>query len=99
MPSPKGGVTLEDLSGRQKAAALLMLLGSDEAARVMSHLNESEVESLAAEIARFRGMPEEALQGLLGEFNAISSAMGNLLQGGPEVAREALDARPRRVLA
>jgi flagellar motor switch protein FliG len=84
------GTTLADLSGPQKAAILMMLLGSEEAARVMAHLNESEVEALTGQIARLESVPDEAVQGVLEEFETFSSAMGKFMQNGAEFAREAL---------
>jgi flagellar motor switch protein FliG len=84
------GAALADLTGPQKAAILLMTLGSEEAAKVMSHLSEPEVESLAAHITRMEGVPQEAVQGVLEEYDNFASALGTFLQNGPDFARDAL---------
>jgi flagellar motor switch protein FliG len=90
MAKRSSGPKLEDLGGPQKAAIMMMLLGSEEAAQVMTHLGEEEVEGLTAEIARVEGVSNEALEGVLEEYETLSSAMGQFLQNGPEFAREAL---------
>jgi flagellar motor switch protein FliG len=47
------------LSGRQKAAVLLISLGTERAANVLKHLSEREVEALSAEMAAlWRVRPE-----------------------------------------
>lgn len=40
-----------DLTGKQKAAILLITLGPDVSARVFRHLREEEIEDLTLEIA------------------------------------------------
>src|SRR6476620_3038091 len=46
-----GAASASGLSGRQKAAVLLIRLGAERAAKVLKHLGEREVESLSAEMA------------------------------------------------
>jgi len=90
MSNRTSGRALDELSGPQKAAIMMMLLGSDAAGKVMGQLAESEVETLTAEIARIEGVPNDTLEGVLGEYDTISSAMGKFLENGPEFARQAL---------
>ena len=48
-----------DLVGLRKAAILLIQMGKDEAARVLSHMKESEVEEITAEIVRLGAVEAE----------------------------------------
>ena len=49
----------ETLTSRQKAAVMLMCMGSDAAGHVIRHLAEEEVEALTLEVARLdRVAPE-----------------------------------------
>lgn len=90
MAKRAAGAALADLGGPQKAAILMMTLGSEEAAKVMSHLTEVEVEALTGQIARLEGVPSETVDGVVEEFSEFSTAMGKFLQNGPDFAREAL---------
>jgi flagellar motor switch protein FliG len=81
------------LTGRQKAAVLLISLGTERAANVLKHLSEREVESLSAEVAglwRVRPETSAAVMGEIEERLASSDpATGGV--GGPEFAREVLE--------
>ncbi len=81
------------LSGRQKAAVLLISLGTERAANVLKHLSEREVESLSAEMAalwRVRPETSAAVMGEIEERLAASDISGGGV-GGPEFAREVLE--------
>jgi flagellar motor switch protein FliG len=79
-----------DLSGAQKAAVLLMTIGTERASRVLRHLRESEVTEIAAEIARRTSVSEDAAAGVLGEFHTIAAAQRHVASGGSAVAKEML---------
>ena len=79
-----------NLSGRQKAAVLLISLGTERAANVLKHLSEREVEALSAEMAalwRVRPETSAAVQQEIEERLKAADAAG---VGGPEYAREVL---------
>jgi flagellar motor switch protein FliG len=81
------------LSGRQKAAVLLISLGTERAANVLKHLSEREVESLSAEMAalwRVRPETSAAVMGEVEERLAANDISGGGV-GGPEFAREVLE--------
>ena len=81
------------LSGRQKAAVLLISLGAERAANVLKHLGEREVESLSAEMAAlWRVRPETSAAVMREVEDRLSSndAVGGGI-GGPEFAREVLE--------
>lgn len=81
---------LRGMSGRQKAAILVLQLGKDESAKVLGHLNEAELEDLSTEIARIGTVNPDIASAVLAEFAAMlaSGAMG--ARGGMDLARELL---------
>lgn len=85
-----GGNSVEGLTGRQKAAALLIALGSDACAEIFKILEEQEVERLAAEIAGMPYIGANTLSGILREFRVMVSAEEGAVQGGIAYATEAM---------
>ena len=80
------------LSGRQKAAVLLISLGAERAANVLKHLGEREVESLSAEMAALWRVRPETSAAVMREVEdrlSGNDAVGGGV-GGPEFAREVL---------
>jgi len=78
------------LSGRQKAAALLIALGTEVSAQVFKHLSEEEIEILTLEIANTRRITPEERQTVLEEFYQMALARDYISQGGIEYARDVL---------
>ena len=78
------------LSPPQKAAALIVAIGTKEASRLLAFLDEAEVEQLAAEIANLRQLPGEVLQEILTEFHAEAVAHTAVLRGGIDFAKDLL---------
>ncbi|WP_024286295.1 flagellar motor switch protein FliG [Cellulomonas sp. KRMCY2] len=68
------------LTGTQKAALLLIQIGREQAARVMSLFDESEIEELTTEIARLERVDQKVADGVLEEFYEVSLA-GNGFNG------------------
>src|SRR4051794_32419877 len=79
------------MSGLRKAAVLLVQMGKDDSARLMSQLRESEVEELTAEIARLGQVDPMAADDVLDEFHSMA-VKGFAGQGGIDYARELLEA-------
>ena len=78
-------------TGVRKAAILLVQLGQEQAARVLSFLREAEVEAISAEISQLSSLGAEETELVLGEFRAMAHAQANILQGGPGFARALLE--------
>lgn len=78
------------LTGRQKAAVLVLQLGRNESARVLGELSETELEDLSAEIARMGSVPPEVCAAVLGEFAAQLASGGATTRGGLQLARDLL---------
>ena len=85
MPKP------QELTGKQKAAILLLSLGSEISAGIMKNLREDEIEELSLEIANIRRVPSEVKDQVLEEFYQICLAQEYILSGGIDSAREILE--------
>lgn len=80
-----------DLSGREKAAILLITLGPDLSAQVMRHLREEDIDVLTLEIASRRKVDQEVKDKVLEEFNEMCIAQEYLEEGGIEYAKKLLE--------
>ncbi|HEY3315725.1 MAG TPA: flagellar motor switch protein FliG [Bacillota bacterium] len=79
------------LSGKQKAAILLIALGTENSAKVLKYLGEEDIEQLTLEIASLKKIPYEAREKVIDEFHALCTAQEYIDQGGIDYAREILD--------
>lgn len=82
----KGG-----LSGRQKAAILLISLGPDVSASIYKHLSEEDIEKLTLEISNVRQVAAEQKEEVLEEFRQLALAQDYIAQGGIAYAKEVLE--------
>jgi flagellar motor switch protein FliG len=80
------------LSGAQKAAILMLSLGSENSAKVMSLLGEGEVTQITAEIVKAGQISRDESTTTLEEFATLLVAGGRVASGGPEAARGMLEA-------
>uniref|UniRef100_A0A7V4KCQ0 Flagellar motor switch protein FliG n=1 Tax=Fervidobacterium pennivorans TaxID=93466 RepID=A0A7V4KCQ0_FERPE len=78
------------LTGRRKAAILLVTMGPEKAARVLKNLEESEVEMLTIEIANLGKVTNEERKAVLEEFQNLTKAREMIITGGIEYAKEML---------
>lgn len=76
--------------GLRKAAVLLVQLGQENAARVLSFMAEAEVEAISAEIARLDALSAGETESVLAEFRDMTTAQLNIMRGGPDFARALL---------
>jgi flagellar motor switch protein FliG len=77
----------------RRVAQFLILVGSDEAARILSKLEPEQVEALAREIARIRGIDGKEREAVLEEFRSLLRApygYSGSAAGGVEAARRLL---------
>jgi flagellar motor switch protein FliG len=79
------------LNGRQKAAVLLISLGTEKAASILKHLSEREVESLSAEVAALWRVRPETSAAVMEEVAARVQERDAPGVGGPDYAREVLE--------
>ncbi|WP_448374915.1 flagellar motor switch protein FliG [Fervidobacterium sp.] len=78
------------VSGRRKAAILLVTMGPERAARVLKNLEDSEVEMLTIEIANLGKVTNEERKAVLEEFQSLTKAREMIISGGIEYAKEML---------
>ncbi|MDT0159391.1 MULTISPECIES: flagellar motor switch protein FliG [Bacillus] len=82
---------LKELTGKQKAAILLISLGPDVAASVYKHLSVEEVEKLTLEISGVRKVESHSKEEILEEFHNIALAQDYISQGGIGYAKTVLE--------
>ena len=81
---------LAGMSGRRKAAILVLQLDRDECARILSRLSDTELEELSAEIARLGTVPGEVSAAVLAEFGQALATGAAGTRGGVDLARDLL---------
>lgn len=79
------------LTGREKAAVLLISLGPDKSAKIFKHLQDDEIEELTLEIANMRKIPSEEKDEVLEEFYQVCLAQNYISEGGINYAKEVLE--------
>ncbi|MBY0092328.1 flagellar motor switch protein FliG [Priestia aryabhattai] len=80
-----------ELTGKQKAAILLISLGPDVSASIYKHLSEDEIEQLTLEISSVRKIEPSLKETVLHEFEQITLAQNYLEKGGVSYAKQVLE--------
>jgi flagellar motor switch protein FliG len=83
--------TNKGLTGKQKAAILLISLGPDVSAQVYKYLSEEEIEQLTLEIANVRKVDSEMKEDILEQFHSLVLAQDYIAQGGIGYAKSILE--------
>lgn len=84
-------IVKEELSGREKAAMLLIALGPEKSARIFKHLREEEIEQLTLEIANIRTVSPQMKEKVLDEFYQVCLAQQYIAEGGIAYAKQVLE--------
>jgi flagellar motor switch protein FliG len=79
------------VKGRQKAAVLLVSLGSDRAADIFKHLRDDEIEGLSLEMAKLQRVDPAITTTVMEELAATVQAYDSLVAGGVDYARDVLE--------
>ena len=79
------------MTGKQKAALLLISLGPEVAAAVYKNLNEEEVERLTLEISSVKKVESSVKEEIIEEFHNIAIAQDYISQGGIGYAKTVLE--------
>lgn len=79
------------LTGRQKAAVLLISLGPDVSAQVYKHLTEEEIEKLTLDISSTKKIESQQKEEVLEQFHQIAVAQDYISQGGVSYAKTVLE--------
>ncbi|NEU29375.1 flagellar motor switch protein FliG [bacterium LRH843] len=81
----------KDLTGKQKAAILLISLGPDVSAQIYKHLSEEEIEQLTLEISNVRKVDSGMKEQILEQFHSLVLAQDYIAQGGIGYAKSILE--------
>lgn len=84
-------LTFDKLTGRQKAAILLMSLDVDVSAKVFKELDMKEVEQIAVEITNLKDLPQSIVESVIEEFYQLMTAQNYLVEGGFDYAQILLE--------
>ncbi|MCL1957790.1 MAG: hypothetical protein FWF63_10735, partial [Fibromonadales bacterium] len=90
-PESGKSVKVFDIPGPKKAAILMVALGQEASSHIFKALNEKDVETLTAQIARLEGVTPEMREYVLQEFQQISQAQEYVSQGGIDFAQQILE--------
>ena len=80
----------EGISTLRKAAMLLIVLGEQTSADLLTRLSEEDVNKVSREVAKLTSISTEQAEGVLNEFHSISTAGDYVARGGIEFARKLL---------
>ncbi len=81
----------QGLTGRQKAAVLMISLGPDVSANIFKHLSDDEIEQLTLEIANVRKVEPQEKENVLSEFHQLCVAQEYISSGGIKYAKDVLE--------
>lgn len=81
----------KELSGKEKAAILLISLGADVSAEIFKHLTETEIDQLTLQIANVRRVDQMIKNEILEQFYQIALAQNYISQGGIGYAKQILE--------
>lgn len=80
-----------NLTGKQKAAILLISMGPDVSASVYKHLTEEEIERLTLEISNVKKVDAKAKEAVMEEFQQLAIAQDYISHGGIGYAKTVLE--------
>lgn len=79
------------LNAQQKAAAVIISIGAENASQIYKYLKEDEVEQLTYEIARMSHMSAEQQEDILENFYQVCLTQKVITEGGMEYAKNVLE--------
>lgn len=91
MQRTRKGLRLEDLTGRQKAAIVLMAMGPEMAGEITRGFEPQQLEEISFEIARLDHVPADVVTAVLDEWGTMETAAHSIAQGGVDYARQVLE--------
>ena len=85
------GKVFENLSGTQKSAILMMLLGEDEASEILKNLSPKEVQHIGTAMYSVEGLDQDTVNKVLDEFLAIIKEQTSLGLGAGNYIQNVLN--------
>jgi len=83
--------TVEELTGHQKVAILMMALGEEASAQITKNMEPDEVEAISFEIAKMRHVEPDVVEAVLAEWQHTEQAAFSLASGGVDFAKRVLE--------
>lgn len=93
-PAPQQAVEKKmsaDLSGAQRAAAVIVSLGAEKASQIYKFMEPEEVEQLTLEVAKLGFLDSKQTEEILAEFSQMCHTNKAVTEGGLEYARAVLE--------
>ncbi len=84
-------MTQVELTGKEKAAVLLIALGKEYSAKVFKHLRDDEIEQLTLDITNVRRVDSDIKEMIIDEFYEHCLAQNYISEGGIDYARDVLE--------
>ncbi|MEG2699960.1 MAG: flagellar motor switch protein FliG, partial [Hungatella sp.] len=79
------------LTPEQKAAAVVVFLGADQASQIYKYLDETDIEQLTVEVAKLGRLSADDMQDILDEYYKMCLTQKVMTDGGLEYARAVLE--------
>lgn len=89
-PNPDEESLVDALTGTQKSAILMMLLGEDEAAEILKNLSPREVQHLGGAMYSVQGVDQDTVNAVLDEFLNVIKQQTSLGLGAGNYIRNVL---------
>jgi len=83
--------SIEEMTGKEKAAILLLALGPERSAQIYKHLREEDIEEITIQISNTKMVMPEVKESVLEEFYQVCIAQQYITEGGYNYARQILE--------
>ncbi|MDR0248590.1 MAG: flagellar motor switch protein FliG [Oscillospiraceae bacterium] len=91
MAAAAAPTAITELSGREKAAILLIALGKEYSAMIFKHFKDEEIEQLTLDITNVRRVDTQMKEDIIEEFYEECLAQNFITEGGIDYARDLLE--------
>ena len=91
MPASATATGSKKLTAAQRAAAVIIALGADNASEVYKDLRDEEVEILSLEIAKMERLPPEEMKEITDDFYGLCLTQKVITEGGVNYAMDILE--------
>lgn len=83
--------TRKKITPPQKAAAIVVALGSETSAQVYKHLREDEIEQLSLEVSKLERLSPEEMKEITDDFYGLCVTQKVITEGGVDYAKDILE--------
>ena len=84
-------ISVENLTGKQKAAILIISIGVESASQIFKNMKDKDIERLSVEIANMKDVSSTVMEAVVEEFYQMVMAQEYISQGGLEYAKTVLE--------